>query len=210
VTEDLFCAECEQLLNREYEQPNVSFWSYLDGRGSCPPGVSERRVRTPDGNGARLLAGVDYKSLKLLLLSILWRSGAAARSEFGQVRLGPHQETLRSMVLEGKPGDERAYPILLAQYRDQSFRAIVLPWHQRVRGHKAYHLVLGSVQLSFLVSSHVEYDPMSTLSVREDGHLLVRIIDPEESEVVRAVREIDRQARETSAVTRAIERGRDR
>lgn len=129
VREDLLCSECEQQLNRDYEQPSVSIWSYLDGIVSSPPGISEELVRTPKGNSARVLAGVDYKSFNLLLLSILWRSGAASRREFAQVRLEPHQETLRKMVLKGDPGAERAYPMLVSQYRDHSFRAIVLPWH---------------------------------------------------------------------------------
>lgn len=97
--ERLLCEACESHLNRNFEQPNIERWMRLS---EMSPGKDGARVSVENG---------DYSSFKLLLLSILWRASVAARPEFHKVRLGPHEDRIRQMLLTLEPGEETQYPL---------------------------------------------------------------------------------------------------
>ncbi len=62
----------------------------------------------------------DYKTLRLFLLSILWRASVSLQMPFDQVDLGKHAEPLREALLHDQPLDERMYGIRLRKLVDVS------------------------------------------------------------------------------------------
>ena len=69
-------------------------------------------IRTAiDGNDLRL-RDVDYTQLRLFYLSLLWRMSVSTHPYFKEVSLGPHEEVLRRMLLEGRPGEPDQYGLL--------------------------------------------------------------------------------------------------
>ncbi len=96
----LLCADCERLINDEYEKPFLKYWR--NGEVLAPL-VTEELV---------VLDGIDYAKFKLFHLSVLFRAHASDLSNFADIHLGPHAETIRQMVLSGDCGDHDQYPIL--------------------------------------------------------------------------------------------------
>lgn len=206
LREKLLCRGCETWLNHEYEQPSLALWRHIDEDDIVPTGITRQGVKTAKGTSAVILHGVDYRSLKLLFLSVLWRAGVSARPEFKSVKLGPHEDILRRMVYNSDPGSELKYPFLLTRFKGGSFRGIVFPWEQRFEGHRAYDFLLSSIMVTFLVSHHAPSSPFSTLSVRQDGSFLIKEIDPSESKLVQSLRKLDSETRHSDSVKRALRR----
>jgi hypothetical protein len=97
--ERLLCEECEQRI-AEYESYFAATWFGPTGLpASVPKGVDV----TP--------LPVDYRKFKLFHLSVIWRSSVSALPEFRDVRLGPHEERMRSMLLAGDASSDTTYPI---------------------------------------------------------------------------------------------------
>ncbi|SEW57448.1 hypothetical protein [Chitinophaga arvensicola] len=59
------------------------------------------------------IADVDYKMLKLFLLSVLWRSHVTSLPFFDKVDIGEHAESIKKMILENDPGNEDTFPIYI-------------------------------------------------------------------------------------------------
>jgi hypothetical protein len=66
-------------------------------------------------NGKRTyeFPNVDYKLLKLFILSILWRTSASSLDAYRLVSLGPHEEIIRQMILSNAHVDVETYPCLV-------------------------------------------------------------------------------------------------
>jgi hypothetical protein len=99
LREPLLCAECEQLLNREYETYFHRFWY--------------RTVRLPKTTrqAAIHLPNFDYSRFKLFHLSILWRASVSSLEEYSQVSLGEYEEPIRKMLIDKQPLTPYDYPL---------------------------------------------------------------------------------------------------
>jgi hypothetical protein len=54
--------------------------------------------------------GIDYRKLKLFLLSILWRASISNLPIFQNVNLGDHEQVIRCKILSNTPGSSVEYP----------------------------------------------------------------------------------------------------
>lgn len=64
------------------------------------------------------IADFDYRKLKLFFLSLLWRAGVTSRRLFRHVRLGPHEERIRQLILKKVPGNPEDYAVILGIHRN--------------------------------------------------------------------------------------------
>lgn len=96
--EGLLCPDCEALFQKWEEHAARMFnqKKVFD----FPPTVSRQLVR---------MMGFDYAKMKLFLMSILWRMGAATNAVFSSVRLGPHLDRIGKMLLASDPGAVTEY-----------------------------------------------------------------------------------------------------
>ena len=96
----LLCDDCEQLINDRYEKRFLRYWQNGD---VLEPLAREELI---------VLDGIDYEKFKLFHLSVLFRAHASELSNFADVQLGDHADTIRQMVSTDDCGDHSQYPIL--------------------------------------------------------------------------------------------------
>jgi hypothetical protein len=123
--ERLLCDECEQQFCA-YEQFASDFF-----RGALDAFADATKPEVRSGRGltftrfevsgdqatpttARVptcltVDGMDYRRLKLFLLSLLWRMGVSDLYFFQEVALGPHEEKIRNMLRREDPGEPDEY-----------------------------------------------------------------------------------------------------
>lgn len=96
----LFCRDCEQFFNREYERSFSLLW--MDKARNPLP--SPWRV-------AEVRCQFDYAPFKLFHLLNLYRAGVSTLPTFAHVRLGPHLDNLRTMLKTRDPGPADKYQV---------------------------------------------------------------------------------------------------
>lgn len=146
LRERLLCDDCEQRI-QEFEDYFAQYWYQ-----SHPiPGRIE--------DAELYLKGFDYRRFKLLMLSIVWRASVSELPEYATVRLGPHEEQIRRMILDGDPGASDHYPIFAGLIVDPETRelwdqVILSPLRTRVGPHWACRMVFGGASWTVITSSH--------------------------------------------------------
>ncbi len=94
--EYLLCSRCEGILSK-YEK---SFCEYWNGPNGLPKRVND---------GFLVLRGADYHIFKLFHLSIIWRFSVS--KSFSPISLGPYNDKLRRILLNGDSVPQDHYPI---------------------------------------------------------------------------------------------------
>ena len=123
----IVCAECEDRFND---------WDNYAPRLLLSKATPMSEFKDEQGTPLALaIEEVDYEKLKLFFISLLWRISASSHLFFSQVRLGPHEEILRNMILRADPGDEEMYSVLLAKWdNDLAAHVLLYPHMQRYDG----------------------------------------------------------------------------
>ncbi len=161
IREKLLCSECEQHLSRYERYASL----VLNGGFSLTVRNEGRLVH---------LGNIDYQKFKLFALSILWRAGVSDLSVFSQVKLGPHEEKLRIMILNDNPGTEHQYPFILSPIvheNEVQEALIVAPTWTRLENHYAYRFVFGGIAWVFVVSGHKAPKVVIDTSLNNQGEL---------------------------------------
>jgi len=160
--EPLLCQDCET---------NLSVWegyakSLLTGK--IP-------LKSQQGNGVTWVSGIDYTQFKLFQLSILWRAGVAAQPFFSRVRLGPHEDHIRMMLLRGDPGAADRYGCLMWEIRLQGAvaTAIIQPTITRIVSAKGYRFTFGGYFWAYPVASHRLPEILRSALLQPSGRMLI-------------------------------------
>ncbi len=176
-TEKLLCDSCERKLSKWETYASNKLWNF-----PFPPPQN-------DGAGGKMvcLLGLQYKELKLFLLSLVWRASVSSDPFFRCVNLGPHEERVRKMLNEENPGAPDEYGCAVFQLEDDElldFRHMVFEPFQLRIGHQHFTLVCfrGYVFL-FLISAPLSNEPFAKAWVTREGNLTilernVRIFQP--------------------------------
>lgn len=142
--EQLLCRSCEALLGK-HEKYFADLWYE---RKALPHRVATNSVTLH----------VDYEPFKLFLLSVLWRASISTLEPFQVVRLGPFEEEIRLMLLQGRAGPDTRFQIFACVYllpptATPCHGTIVPPSKVRLPdGNKGYSIVFGGVKWFFVVS----------------------------------------------------------
>ena len=98
----------------------------------------------PDTEGeANIVRCVDYKLLKLFILSVLWRASVSGQTFYAGVKLGPYEDALRSLILADNPGEAQDFPIMIHRFSYPSeLIPILCPVSSRISGLNFYQLLL--------------------------------------------------------------------
>jgi len=157
----------------------VGLWRTLVRDDPPPAGIQIHRIQSRRGRPGLAAEGIDYKTWKLFLLSILWRAGVVSRSEYRGVLLGPYELKLRKMLLDGDPGRRREFPVILWRL-SESFPGVSLIHPVRdLEGRQAYVTLLSRLRVAYYVSGHVN-DEIARLTISENGTMQVAEIALEE------------------------------
>lgn len=175
LREYLLCTECEGHLNR-WETPATHV--FRGAAGAAAPLSPGQHLRIP----------VDYRTIKLFELSILWRASVAEGPWFSKVSLGPHQETLRQRLLESDPGEPHEYGCLLIAMHgpNQLDQLLREPQRHRFEGHTVYSFLLAGLLWYFVVSAHSAKFPGQGSFLSANG-LAIGVSSKTEHEILRAM-----------------------
>lgn len=116
-------------------------------------------------------SGLNYASLKLFQMSILWRMGVSRHPFYCNVQLGNHAETLRSMLHSDDPGEAWRYGCIstLLNHGGKPILGIFSqPKKTKMFGHHCYSYAIGAMNWVHFVTSH---------SPAED--ILLSVLQPE-------------------------------
>ncbi len=159
IREKLLCDDCEAKLSVYERYVSLIFSGAI--------------ATTTTRNGKQvILEGLDYEKFKLFALSVLWRAGISSLPFFKQVSLGPHEEKLRTMILQDNPGEQEEYPFMLALVTHEDVvqtDLIVQPSWSRFEGHYSYRFVFGGIAWVYLVSSHKTPNIISQAALSKSG-----------------------------------------
>lgn len=141
LREHLLCAACETRLSR-----NETYVAGLLRRADEALRGETRGVA---------LADVDFVRLRLFALSLLWRAHVSRLHMFGQVRLGPHAEAIRQILLREDPGPPHNYGFALAKITglDMGGEMIISPIRRRYGDRHAYHFTARGYEWVYLVTN---------------------------------------------------------
>ena len=105
---NLLCKECDG--NRI--GPFESYVGKILSNAEMPEEQKLECEKIAHGEGIEFLRinNIDYKLLKLFLLSILWRASISKRSTFNEVSLGSYEEKIRKNLFENDPSDDNNIP----------------------------------------------------------------------------------------------------
>jgi hypothetical protein len=76
-------------------------------------GAYDRFQQAKRGENSYTIQDYDYASLKLCLLSILWKMSISNRDSYKGVALGPFEATIRQMLLDKTPGRADEFPMFI-------------------------------------------------------------------------------------------------
>ena len=142
--ERMLCAECETRLNRYERHVRRMFVDPLP-----PPVVGKRTFEFPN---------IEYKLLKLFILSILWRASVSTLDECRHVSLGPHEDILRELILTDALVDPEIYPCLLFLLfdGDRHFNDVMAePTYHKEQGLRCYRFIVRGFMYFIYVGSHL-------------------------------------------------------
>jgi hypothetical protein len=142
----LLCRQCEEHLQR-FEDYFARFW------------YQEQPLPNPLEGSEVILTDIDYCRFKLFVLSIAWRASVSKLPELTSTTLGPHEESMRRMIVETDPGPVEQYPVFAGVIVEQETKtpwdgAIVAPRKIRVNSHWALRMVFGGAVWTVLTSRH--------------------------------------------------------
>src|SRR5688572_26627642 len=121
VREHLLCHDCEQRFAR-LESYAVATLRRAD-------------AEFENGKDRVALENVDFSTLRLFALSVLWRAHAAESKVFAAVELGPHGEEIRSRLIARNPGAATEYGFALARVTGLGLHGTMVESPQRAKFH---------------------------------------------------------------------------
>ncbi len=172
LRERLLCEDCEGLLNR-FESYTANVF-YGNGLGSYQRHGDIIQIN-----------GLDYKKLKLFLLSLLWRFGVTTLPQLVGAKLGPHAEHLRAMLLAGDPGEPMLYRCILTVVTWDGKHEdclIVPPCRSRIDGRHIWLITVAGIVFTYFVSSEPHVEDSSRPFVQKNGSMAI---------LIREIRNID-------------------
>jgi hypothetical protein len=129
-------------------------------------------------------SGIDYKTLKLLILSTLWLMAISTRVFYNQVKLNARKtEQLRKMIVTGRPCKSSRYGCVFTVLVTNDYKPLRALFSQpqrltRTRNgktSKSYGFIVAGIHWQVFVSNVVGDVELEKCFVKENGSLIVRV-----------------------------------
>lgn len=174
----LLCADCDNRIIGGYE----GYASKVLYGGGIPVSIENVR-KADDGLEITIVHGLEYKTFKLFLLSLLWRASISYLPFFAAVDLGLYEEKLRVMLLSGDPGPATRFPCILTSYKRTGIPTGVISAPRKSRladGRIMYVFVIAGMMYVFRVVEEEWTDWILEATVNEKGDMQIPHV-PKES-----------------------------
>ncbi len=149
----ILCRHCDGSVIGGYERYSHSV--LYGGPFPEDPTPANTNFAAPDGFTFSRCTKVNYTKFKLFLLSILWRASISKRQFFEDVHLGPYEEIIRRMLLDGDPKGPEDFPVILITWLNDTAlpKALIGPPSKATdQGGSHYIWPIGGVVYVFYVS----------------------------------------------------------
>jgi hypothetical protein len=149
----LLCADCDGgILNIRYE--NYAHKVLRDVLQCRFKG----EVYEQDGTVEHLFFNnLDYNSLRLYLLSILWKASISRRPNYKNIKLGPYENEIRDILFSGNTISPHRFPVVLIKLRDKISLTdqIVRPFEStRLKKGHQYWFIANGWMVFYFISNH--------------------------------------------------------
>lgn len=168
---NILCEKCDNEVIGQYE---TYAKKVLYGGGKIL--VKTKLYRTNKGMEYIQAEGLDYKKFKLFLLSVLWRASISSNLFFTQVKLGPHEDKLRNIILSGNPGPISLYPCIITTYRrfkEIPHQLIVRPWKQRLDNIISYSFLVSGMMYIFKITEEEKTEWILETTINKQGRVKI-------------------------------------
>ncbi len=171
--EKFLCRDCD---NRIFSGWEVRASNFL--RRSVYPVMEkvERQFGVKDVHN-ELITGLDYKQLKLFVLSVLWRAHHSEQAFFSKVDIGQHGPIIKEMLLRGDPGEQDLYEIAMLGIIDvtgKPFGLIVEPEVVENNGQHVCRFIMGSI--AYLINLGGAFQVYQNFSLKSNGQLSLPLL----------------------------------
>ena len=126
------------------------------------------------------VTGLDYLSVRLCYLSVLWRLSVATDKAWRMVQLGRHEERLRFMIRADNPGEPTEYGFFCAVPVFEGAHSpdfILGPDYIRADVGRYYRMILAGVITVFFVSKEPIPKKYRHLVVSREGRWVIPFVD---------------------------------
>jgi len=123
---------------------------------------------------------VDYTKYKLFQLSILWKIGISTLEEFSTLEIGDHEDVIRKMILDEKPGNTSSYGCIMirsTKYDNLTSGLIHCIGNVKIGKVECVRLLLGGFFWLYFLSDSAIDDNQKELFLQSSGHLRILITD---------------------------------
>ena len=139
----LLCKECDNKIIGQYETYLGSLFNnpYL----AIPQRPIYHDFVGDDGLEFTRIENIDYKLLKLCLLSIIWRASISKRPIFEYVKLGKYEDKIREQIYSGTPSIDTEIPIVIFSWtndKETPTQIIAQPTKHKNNGKTFYSFVI--------------------------------------------------------------------
>lgn len=176
-SEPLLCSDCEALISR-YERHSRRLF------------VDPLPVHVAGSRRIREHPRLDYAQFELFCLSIIWRASVSRIPLFKHVALGPHEDSIRGMLLSGDAGESLTYPtqVFALHFMGEHLRDfLVEPTYMMVEGRRCYRFVMMGFVVFVYVAGHKIPIEQQQLVIAPEQTVRTFDIELEEFEFLRRV-----------------------
>ncbi|MYD94245.1 MAG: hypothetical protein F4Y02_11275 [Chloroflexi bacterium] len=163
IRERMLCGKCETVFSK-WEQYGKSVWELKTGQWKTL------------SNGSLVGLNLEYKKLRLFLLSILWRAHVAEGCFAENVALGPHGERIRLMLLNNDPNGPELYPCMMMRIFEGNTPQEVglrFPICGRWYGERAYSVAFKGIGLLYIMKRGARREVSQRRSINIAGELVI-------------------------------------
>jgi len=172
IRERLFCKKCETLLSK-YEKALQIFFENINNSDSV-----DRRTILP---GYYYIENQDYKSIKIALLSILYRLSISKYIDYNGYELGSKSCEIQDIILNDKFIDQYKYSIHLGRVvHNTNYSPSIILTYEKSSRYKYYNLnsfVIYGYLVDILTSTIKTDDIWNRFNLKENGSIIVDSIE---------------------------------
>lgn len=125
-------------------------------------------------------SNLDYTTIKLFFLSILWRSHISKQQFFREINLGTaYAERLRTMILDNDAGNEDEFEVVLIAVKTDGTRpteSLIEPRRLKHDGNTSYVFHINEIMYHFNISAYNKGSLYEKGLIKRDGILDIAII----------------------------------
>lgn len=175
IREELLCKDCEQIFSKYERYASIVF--------NKSENINVHRI-----NNEYHFSGIRYDLFKLFQLSILWRIGISKCPGFEKIDIGPHEQKIRTMLINENPGKYFEYgTIIIALIGENKLLngLIITPEQFKHDGFTFIRVVFAGYIWLFIVSSHSSRFPFKEYFLSEKDELIIQVRNAENMKFIR-------------------------